>query len=479
MTTRNVKIVATLGPSSRSKIKINDLADNGVNVFRLNMSHGTHEDIQILYDYIRNLEERKSRPFAILGDLQGPKLRCGVFKNKSENLIEGDRFRFDLDDVPGDSTRVQLPHPEIFKALEIGSVLLVNDGLISLKTIDCGTDYAICQVVVGGTISNRKGVNVPSVILPLSSLSTKDKKDLEFLCTLGVDWIALSFVQRAEDVEEARTYIKGRSKLLSKIEKPSAVENFESILDASDGIMIARGDLGVELPIQQLPPIQKRLIGKCREAGKPVIVATQMLESMVEAPVPTRAEVNDVASAIYDGADAVMLSAESAAGKYPEKAVAMMSDVATEVEADPNYRDIMDATRVIYSGKKRNPLIAAAREIADNGDVKAICCFSQTGATASAQSRERPPVPILALTPDKRVARHLCLHWGVHSMNVEPIDRFRGAVIAAIDGARTLNLANPENLIAVTAGIPVNASGHTNILRIAAMDGSDIHQTEE
>ena len=475
---RSVKILATLGPSSSERHQIRELVDAGANVFRLNMSHGIHAEIARTHANVRSVEKELKRPLAILGDLQGPKLRCGVFGNGKAVIKTGDGFRFDLSDEPGDSHRVQLPHKEIFQALEVGSTLLVNDGLLRLEVEDCSPEHANCRVIVGGTISNRKGVNVPSVVLPLSSLSEKDRKDLEFLCQLGVDWMALSFVQRPEDVTEGAALVAGRAKILSKIEKPAAIDDFDAILEVSDGIMVARGDLGVELPVQKLPAIQKQLIHKCREAGKPVIVATQMLESMVLAPVPTRAEVSDVATAIYDGADAIMLSAESATGAHPAKAVTTMVDVAGEVENDINYRSILGASQGKGMGSFRNPLTIAAREIADSGDIGAICCFTQSGSTALSAARERPCVPIIALTPDANIARYLCLAWGLQSRVIEPVTRFKGAVSAAIKSARNMGLADVHDTIAVTAGLPVHKSGSTNILRLAKMDGSDVDQAE-
>ena len=338
---RNIKIVATLGPASDSYETIRALHEAGADVFRLNMSHGSHEDIRAKHRIVRQVEQELGSPIGILADLQGPKLRVGTFARGEEELQEGAGFRLDLDTAEGDASRVCLPHPEIFAALEPGATLLVNDGKIRLKVTACGADHAETDVIVGGTISDRKGVNVPDVVLPLAALSPKDRADLEFACALGIDWLALSFVQRAEDVEEARGLAAGRAAILSKIEKPAAVQSFDAILAASDGIMVARGDLGVELPVQNLPPIQKRLVHQCRSAAKPVIVATQMLESMIESPVPTRAEVSDVATAIYEGADAVMLSAESAAGNYPLEAVTTMDNVAREVENDPNYRRLI------------------------------------------------------------------------------------------------------------------------------------------
>jgi pyruvate kinase len=373
---------------------------------------------------------------------------------------------------------VCLPHPEIFQALEPGASLLVNDGKIRLKVKECGPDFAECEVMIGGVISNRKGVNVPDVVLPLAALSEKDRADLEFVCELGVDWLALSFVQRPEDVTEARDLAKGRAALLSKIEKPSAVDRFEDILAVSDGIMVARGDLGVELPVQNVPPIQKRLVRKCRAAAKPVIVATQMLESMIESPIPTRAEVSDVATAIYEGADAVMLSAESAAGAYPVEAVRTMDNVATEVEQDPTYTQIIESSRKVDRMTVADGIVAAAREIAETANIKAICCFTQSGTTALLTARERPRVPIIALTPLVKTARRLALTWGVNCVQTGTLERFKMAVVSAARVARDEGYAGPEDMIVVTAGVPFNVEGSTNILRVAPCDERLIFNTD-
>ncbi|MEM1235403.1 MAG: pyruvate kinase [Pseudomonadota bacterium] len=464
---RKVKIVATLGPASSDYAMIRKLHETGADVFRLNMSHGSHEEIAERHAAIRKIEADLGTPIAILADLQGPKLRVGKFKNGEEELVEGAAFRFDLSDNEGDATRVQLPHKEIFQALEAGSTLLVNDGKIRLRVDACGSDFADCSVVTGGTISNRKGVNVPDVVLPLKALSEKDRADLEFVCQLGVDWLALSFVQRPEDVYEARALANGRAKILSKIEKPAAVDAFDAILDVSDGIMVARGDLGVELPVQNVPPIQKRLTRRCRAVAKPVIVATQMLESMIESPMPTRAEVSDVAAAIYEGADAVMLSAESAAGHYPVEAVSTMNNVAEEVEADPTYAEILAASRIVKRDSVPDGITVAAREIAEATEIKAICCFTQSGTTASLAARERPMVPIIALTSEVNTARMLSLTWGTHCVVTNTVDRFKMAVVAAARAARESGIATEADQIVVTAGVPFNQAGTTNILRVA------------
>ncbi|MDO5632442.1 MAG: pyruvate kinase [Paracoccus sp. (in: a-proteobacteria)] len=475
---RNVKIVATLGPASSDYETILALAEAGADVFRLNMSHGSHDDHRARHAAIRRVEEETGRPIAILADLQGPKLRVGPFAHGPHDLAEGDSFRFDLDAVPGDAQRVQLPHPEIFAALQPGSELLVNDGKIRLRVDDCGPDFANCTVTVGGTISDRKGVNVPDVVLPLAALSDKDRDDLEFACELGVDWLALSFVQRPEDVEEAKQLARGRAAILSKIEKPAAVKAFTEILAVSDGIMVARGDLGVELPVHSVPPIQKRLVRHCRAAAKPVIVATQMLESMIESPMPTRAEVSDVATAIYEGTDAIMLSAESAAGQYPVEAVTTMDSVARSVESDPTYREIIESSRKAKLHSIADGIVTAAREIAETTDIAAICAFTQSGATARIAARERPRVPIIAMSSLMGTLRRLSLSWGCHCFKTPELVRFKQAVVNAARVARDQGFADDDDHIVVVAGVPFNVPGTTNILRIAPCDERLIYRTD-
>ena len=475
---RNVKIVATLGPASSSQEMIRALFEAGADVFRLNMSHGTHEDFRLRHKIIRQVEAEAGRPIAILADLQGPKLRVGAFANGKENLENGQSFRLDLDEKPGSKERVCLPHNEIFDALEPNASLVVNDGKLRLKVKECGADFADCEVIAGGEISDRKGVNVPDVVLPLAALTEKDRADLECACKAGVDWLALSFVQRPADMEEARALVRGRAAVMCKVEKPSAVKVFDDILEVSDGIMVARGDLGVELPVQNVPPIQKRLIQKCRAAAKPVIVATQMLESMIESPVPTRAEVSDVAAAIYEGTDAVMLSAESAAGRFPVEAVRTMNNVAIEVESDPTYRAVIEASRGAEKESVADGIVSAAREIAETADVKAISCFTQSGTTASLVARERPAVPILALTSVPATARRMILTWGAHCVETEEVGRFKEAVVRAVRAAISEGLAEPDDQIVVTAGVPFNQAGTTNILRVAPCDERLIYRAE-
>ena len=475
---RNVKIVATLGPASSDHATIAALAAAGADVFRLNMSHGTQEEIAARHRIIREVEAERGTPIGILADLQGPKLRVGTFAAGAVELDDGAPFRLDLDDAEGDAHRVRLPHPEIFAALAPGAELLVDDGKVRLRVEACGADFANCTVVTGGTVSNRKGVNVPDVVLPLAALSDKDREDLEFACSLGVDWVALSFVQRPEDVTEARDLVAGRAAILSKIEKPAAVRCVDEIIAASDGIMVARGDLGVELPVQNVPPIQKRIVRKCRAAAKPVIVATQMLESMIESPMPTRAEVSDVATAIYEGADAIMLSAESAAGQYPVEAVTTMDSVAREVEDDPTYTEVIEASRVARRESVADGIVAAAREIAETTDIKAIACFTQSGTTAALVARERPRVPIIAMTNLRDTARRLALTWGTSCVMTGGLDRFKQAVVNAARAAREQGYAEESDQIVVTAGVPFNVPGTTNILRVAPCDERLIWATD-
>ena len=467
---RNVKIVATLGPASSEKQVVEELFKEGVDVFRLNLSHGTHEEIRNRYRIIREVEKKFERPISILADLQGPKLRCGSFVNQEAELVAGKSFRFDNKSDLGDFTRVNLPDFDVFQGLNLGSTILVNDGKIRLEVKDIGPDFVDTEVVVGGTISDKKGINVPDQVLPLSALSQKDLRDLEFVCDLGIDWLGLSFVQRASDIKNARKLVKGRAAILSKIEKPSAVEAFDEILEETDAVMVARGDLGVELPIETLPPIQKRLVRQCRASGKPVIVATQMMESMITSPVPTRAEVSDVAQAIYEGADAVMLSAESAVGDYPIEAVRTMNSIATEVEKEGTYRQVIESSRTPLKRGVSDAITVAAREVAETTNIKVICCFTHTGTTAALTSRERPRVPIIALTPKIAIARRIALNWGLHCIVTEEVNRFKMAVVNAAKAARKYGFAKNQDKIIVIAGVPFNVSGTTNILRVAPAD---------
>jgi pyruvate kinase len=468
--TRKVKIVATLGPSSSTPESIEKLFVAGADIFRLNFSHGSYADHQKRYDIIRGLERKYARSVGVLSDLQGPKLRVANFVDGKIILQAGHPFRLDLDPTPGDVTRVNLPHPEIFAALETGTELLLNDGKLSLKVEKFGPDFAETVVVNGGELSNHKGVNVPNVVLPLSPLTEKDKADLQFALGMGTDWVALSFVQRPEDVEEIQRLVAGRARVMSKLEKPSAIDHLDAIIELSDGVMVARGDLGVECPPESVPILQKRIVRACRQAGKPVVVATQMLESMIHAPTPTRAEASDVATAVYDGADAVMLSAETAAGEFPLESVTIMDRIIDRVEADEQYRVIREASRPEPSCTTRDAISAAARHTAQTLAVATIVTFTSSGSTTLRLARERPDVPLLCLTPNQGVARQMALVWGVHSVVAPDVHSFTEMVSIAVQFAHDQGFAKWKEQIVITAGVPFGTPGITNILRIAVVE---------
>ena len=464
---RNVKIIATLGPASSSPEMIRALFDAGADVFRLNMSHLSHDGLKKVHAMLRAVEKDVDRPIGILADLQGPKLRVGEIGGGSALLDSGRRFRLDLDKTPGDSARAPLPHPEIFAAVKEGQSLLLDDGKIRLRVLTCGPDFAETEVVVGGRLSNRKGVNVPDAVLPVAALTGKDRADFEAALDLGVDWVALSFIQRPEDIAEARKIARGRAAILAKIEKPQALVHLDEIIDMADALMVARGDLGVELPLEQVPGWQKRITRAARRAGKPVVVATQMLESMIASPVPTRAEVSDVATAVFEGADAIMLSAESAAGQYPIEAVRMMNRVAVEVEGDPTYPGIIYAQRNEPEATGADAISAAAHMVADTLKAAAIVCWTNSGSTGLRAARERPLVPILALTPIVATARRLALVWGLHCVLTEDAKDLDDLADRACRLAFREGYAQPGQRIVVTAGLPLGTPGATNMLRVA------------
>jgi pyruvate kinase len=465
---RNAKIVATLGPASSSVETIGALFAAGVDVFRLNFSHGLQEHHRDRIDHIRAIEKKTGRPIGVMADLQGPKLRLGTFAKGEAMLATGGRFQLDLDTKkPGNEKRAPLPHPEIFQAMSEGTELLLDDGKVRLRVLRCTGESAETEVVFGGRLSDRKGVNVPNAVLPLSALTEKDRSDLHFALDLGVDWIALSFVQRPDDVAEGRKLVAGRAGILVKLEKPLAIRHLDEIIELSDAVMVARGDLGVEMQPEDVPPLQKQIIHACRQAGKPVIVATQMLESMIHSASPTRAEASDVATAVYDGADAVMLSAETAAGEYPLEAVAIMSRIVGRVEHDPLYRTVMDASHLAPEHTQSDAISAAARQVARTVDAVAIVSYTTSGATALRAARERPDVPILVLTSNLQTARRLALLWGTHCVHSRDVSNFGDMVQKAIRIAHREGLADNGQRVVITAGVPFGTPGATNILRIA------------
>ena len=472
--TRKVKVLATLGPASSDPGMIEALLRAGADAFRINMSHGERADKAKLVDAIRGLERSLGRPISIVFDLQGPKLRVGEFKDKSVMLETGQTFILDLDETPGDATRALLPHPELFETLAPGDRLLIDDGKVRLKALTVAPDRIEAEVVVGGKVSNNKGVNVPDVVVPIPALTEKDRLDLEFALSQGADFIALSFVQRPEDVIEARGLVGDKAALLAKIEKPQAIERLSEILEHADAVMVARGDLGVELPPEGVPPLQNKIVAMARQAGKPVVVATQMLESMIVSPTPTRAEVSDVATAIYDGADAVMLSAESAAGAYPVEAVTMMDRIAASVESDPVAAARINFTEPPRAATAADALSESAAQIARTLTVRAMACFTSSGSTARRIVRERPPVPTIAMTSSRSVARRLSLQWGIHAIHTRDVHSFEDMVGKAKRMALRHAMANANDRLIIMAGVPFGKSGSTNVLHIVRVEGTEL-----
>jgi pyruvate kinase len=469
---RRTKIVATLGPASSDRTAIAALFTAGADVFRINMSHTSHDRMRELVRVIRDIEREHGRPIAALVDLQGPKLRIGTFKDDAIFLVADASFVLDADPTPGDVGRAYLPHPEILTALRPGHTLLLDDGKIRLAVLEASSERAVTRVEVGGKLSARKGVSVPNAVLAVSALTRKDHSDLEAALDAGVDWIALSFVQRPEDIAEAKKIARGRAAVMAKMEKPQAVEHLHEIIDAADALMVARGDLGVELPLEKVPGLQKQMTRAARRAGKPVVVATQMLESMISSPVPTRAEVSDVATAIYEGTDAVMLSAESASGQYPVEAVATMDRIAVEVEAETIYREIIDAQRTEPEATGADAIAAAAREIAETLDLNAVVCWTFSGATALRVARERPRSPIMSISPNASAGRKLALVWGVHSVVAEDARDQDDMVDRACRIAFREGLAQVGQRIIVVAGVPFRTPGATNMVRIAVVSSA-------
>ncbi len=473
---RKVKILATLGPASSDPAMIRKLMLAGADAFRINMSHGDQQQKAKLVESIRALEKEFRRPTTIVFDLQGPKLRVGEFAGGETMLEEGKRFALDRDPSPGDSARVELPHPELFEAVRPGTNLLINDGKVRLKVIEADDQRIVSEVLVGGRVSDHKGVNVPNVLVPIPALTEKDRADLVFALEQRADWIALSFVQRPEDVAEARSLIGERAALMAKIEKPAAIDRLNDIIALSDGVMVARGDLGVELPPEDVPPLQNRIVAAARQFGKPVVVATQMLESMITAPTPTRAEVSDVATAIYDGADAVMLSAESAAGQYPVEAVSMMDRIATSVERDATYQARVHFTQTRLEPTTADALAGSARQIATTVSATAMVCYTASGSTARRIARERPPVPLLAMSASINNARRMGLLWGVHAIHTRDVASFEEMVEKGKRMALRHQIATGGDRIVLMAGIPFGTAGSTNVLHVVRLIGDELER---
>ena len=466
---RRTKIVATLGPVCSSEERIAALAEAGADLFRINFSHGLHSEHGARIAAVRAVEQRRGRPIGILADVQGPKLRVGVFEGGRAPLVPGDEFILDLESAAGTSRRVQLPHPEIIQAATVGSFLLLDDGRLSLRVSACFSDRLVTEIVTGGFLSDRKGVNVPDVVLPIPALTVKDRADLEFALQNGVDYIGLSFVQTPEDVEEARALVRGRAWIMTKIEKPQALDNLDAILRLSDAVMVARGDLGVELPPERVPLEQKRIVREARLLGLPVVVATQMLESMISAPAPTRAEASDVATAVFDGADAVMLSGETAVGQYPVEAVSIMKRIVAQVEADESWQALQKVTRPAPERSTSDAIAFAAQQVAETIGAAAIVAYTLSGRSAVRISRERPACPVLGIAGNVEAARRLSVAWGVQAMALdqsEPNETIEHVVESAVEMAKQAGIAGVGDLLVIVAGVPFGRAGTTNTLRV-------------
>jgi pyruvate kinase len=464
---RRVKILATLGPATADREAIARLYRAGADVFRINMSHASHDMMRERIKMIRDVEKEVGRPIGILVDLQGPKLRVGEFADGGAMLRNGQSFVLDSGKTIGDETRVHLPHPEILRTLEPGHTILIDDGKLRLRVTEAAPKRAVTVVEVGGRISNRKGVSLPDTTIPVSAMTPKDRSDLEAALDAGIDWVALSFVQRPEDVAEVRKTARGRASVMAKIEKPQAISRLDEIIEISDALMVARGDLGVEMPLEKVPGLQKRITRAARRLGKPVVVATQMLESMITSPVPTRAEVSDVATAVFEGADAVMLSAESASGQFPYEAVATMNRIAEEVENDQVYRAIITAQRAAPEPTGADAIAVAARDVAETLDLKAIVAWTASGSTGLRIARERPQPPILALTPNIDTARRMALVWGIHALVTDDARDINDMAERACRNAALEGFASVGQRIIIVAGVPFGTPGATNMVRIA------------
>jgi pyruvate kinase len=472
---RKIKILATLGPASRTPAMIEALLRAGADAFRVNMSHGDHATHAETIAAIRAVEKAVGKPIAVLCDLQGPKLRVGQFKDGKAVIRHSAHFTLDSNPALGDETRVCLPHPELFGILQKGQRLLIDDGKLRLKVIKADADAILCSAEVGGVISDRKGVNVPDAVVPVPALTEKDRRDLDFALDQGADWIALSFVQRPEDVAEARKLLGASSTaLMAKIEKPAALDRLDEIIELADGIMVARGDLGVELNPEEVPPLQKRIVATTRRSGKPVVVATQMLESMIESPAPTRAEVSDVANAVYDGADAVMLSAETASGAWPVEAVTIMHRIAAQVESDPGYHERIHFTEVRPDSTTADALAQASATIANTVTVAGIIVFTGSGSTARRVARERPRVPMLVLTPSPRIARRLALLWGTHAVHTRDIGSFEEMIAKGKRMALRHGFGSAGSKLVALAGVPFGTPGSTNLLHVVTLQGDEL-----
>jgi len=470
MRNRFAKILATIGPATAAPDNLRLLNDVGVDAFRLNFSHGSLDDHLRSINALRQIEQDSGNPLAIVADMQGPKIRVGEFEGGQIELRYGDTVTLEVSDKPGKDGLIRLPHPELVDALSPGDQLKFDDGKLMVTITANDGKSLLARVDVPGILKNKKGINVIGAVLPMSALTDKDREDMAFALDHNVDFIALSFVQNAQDVIEAKGTIQGRAAIIVKIEKPSALKELDEILSHADAVMVARGDLGVELPLEQVPVVQRRIIRKARSMGKPVIVATHMLESMIDSPTPTRAEASDVATAIYQGADAVMLSAETAVGRHPATAVAIMDRIIKAAEGDPEYWKYFKSRPLKHRNTNNDAISQAVRGMAETLDCMAVLGYTKSGSTAQRISRERPPCLIVGLTPDKRTASRLALSWGVLPVITNDPVNFDDMLGSVQTVAKEKVGLKTGDLIMISAGIPFGRPGTTDTLKIATID---------
>ena len=468
---QKTKMIFTIGPASDNEKTLREFIKIGMSAARLNFSHGTHETHQEKIELIKKLRTELDSPTAIILDIKGPKIRTHDFKGDSADLVEGQEFSFICgEEILGDNTKCSITYDILYKDIQKGGSILVDDGLLRFEVIEVINKEIKCRVIVGGTIKNHKGVNVPNVAIHLPSITEKDKQDIIFGCDMGVDFIAASFIRKASDILEVKEILKSKSsehiQVIAKIENHEGVENIDSILEVTDGIMVARGDMGVEIPIEKVPIIQKNIIRKCNEAGKIVITATQMLDSMIRNSMPTRAEASDICNAIFDGTDAIMLSGESASGNFPIEAAKTMSKIARETEANLDY--------AYFTGRMKEPSLTAFADAisystcrtANVLNAEAIVAATQSGSTARLISKYKPKSPIIAITPHETIRRSLNLNFGVFPMLCEMFNTTDKIIEEAKRVTKELDFAKENDEIIIAAGMPTSQTGGTNMLKI-------------
>lgn len=465
----NTNIVATMGPSCMREDQILRIVEAGAYIFRMNFSHGDYAEKQQMIDAVRAVEKKVGMPLVIFQDLQGPKIRLGKIKEGYAKLKMGQEFILTTEVMEGDEKMASISHPELIKDLEAGKDIYINDGLVKLEITKIAGNKIHTKVKDDGEISTGRGVNFPGTVLSIPAITEKDKKDLKFALGAGIDIVALSFIRTAKEIKQLRSLMEKYGRIvpiIAKIEKWEAIENLDEVLETADLVMVARGDLGVELPIEQVPVVQKKIIDGCKKHNKPVITATQMLISMVDNPTPTRAEVTDVANAIFDGTDAVMLSNETAVGKYPDKAVEMMAKIIQTTEKNDLLKEALLQHESLIEKTTTGAIAAASTTIAKQAKAKLIVCATETGNTAKLISRLRPQATILGLTSNEVALRKMAFMWGVLPVKVKPFTSANQSFLQSVKIAKDLDLVEKDDLMVITSGTITQTSGATNLIKL-------------